>query len=45
MVEPENEGDPQVRNDLTFFHGVLYLEQDNKWVFESFKDSLQAKDF
>jgi len=30
---------------LTYFHGILYLEEGNKWVFESIKDPLQAKDF
>ena len=38
---------PPTRNDLTYLHGILYLEaheQGNKWVFESFKDSFQAKD-
>jgi len=26
-------------------HGVLYLESVGRWVFESFKDAFQAKDY
>ncbi len=48
-VEDED-ADPALapRNELTYLHGVLYLETHNgtnKWVFESFKDVFQSKDF
>jgi hypothetical protein len=40
----QNEDDEEaapVRNELTYLHGILYLEAGdtgNKWVFESYKD-------
>jgi hypothetical protein len=37
----DDEDAPPMRNDLTYLHGILYLEahdSGNKWVFESFKD-------
>jgi hypothetical protein len=43
----DDEEAPPTRNELTYVHGILYLEQHvggNKWVFESYKDSFQAKD-
>lgn len=43
----DDEEAPPTRNDLTYLHGILYLEeheQGNKWVFESLKDAFQAKD-
>lgn len=41
----EDEEAPPKRNELTYLHGILYLEAHdtgNKWVFESFKDCFQA---
>ena len=37
-----------IRNELTYLHGILYLEANetgNKWVFESVKSSFQSKDY
>ena len=43
---PNEEDDeaPPTRNDLTYLHGVLYLDE-SKWVFESYKHCFQAKDY
>jgi hypothetical protein len=44
----QNEDDEEavpVRNELTYLHGILYLEAHetgNKWVFESYKACFQA---
>lgn len=41
----DDEEAPPMRNELTYLHGILYLEANdtgNKWVFESFKDCFQA---
>ena len=45
IPDEENEDAPPFRNDLTYLHGVLYLESaagSNKWVFESYKHCFQA---
>jgi len=44
--EDENgEEKEPLRNEVTYVHGVLYLEaQTNKWVFESYKHCYQFKD-
>lgn len=44
-IPQEDEDQPPIRNDLTYLHGVLYLETSGRWVFESFKDAFQAKDY
>lgn len=47
-AEGDDEEAPPEWNALTFFHGVLYLEEQNgykKWVFESFKKAFQSKDY
>ena len=44
----DDEDAAPTRNDLTYVHGILYLESGeggNKWVFESLKHAYQAKDF
>jgi hypothetical protein len=43
----DDEEAPPVRNELTFFHGIIYLEEgdtpkNNKWIFESYKQCFQA---
>lgn len=45
-VEDDEEA-PPFRNEVTYVHGVLYLDSvsgSNKWVFESYKHAFQAKD-
>ena len=45
-VEDDEEA-PPFRNEVTYVHGVLYLDSlggSNKWVFESYKQCFQAKD-
>jgi len=44
-IPQDDEELPPTRNDLTYLHGVLYLESAGRWVFESFKDAFQAKDY
>ena len=47
-IPEEDEDKEPKRNDLTYVHGVLYLEEVQgikKWVFESYKQVFQAKDF
>ena len=48
IPDEENEDAPPFRNDLTYLHGVLYLESaagSNKWVFESYKHCFQATEY
>jgi pyruvate-formate lyase len=38
----DDEEAPQIRNEMTYIHGVLYLEENpngHKWVFESLKSA------
>mmetsp|Transcript_16170 Transcript_16170/g.27359 ORF Transcript_16170/g.27359 Transcript_16170/m.27359 type:complete len:330 (+) Transcript_16170:558-1547(+) len=51
VIPPTDEEDENAQgtlNALTYFHGILYLENKNgvnKWVFESYKHVFQAKDY
>ena len=48
IPDEENEDAPPFRNELTYLHGVLYLESaggSNKWVFESYKHCFQATEY
>ena len=43
----EDEEAEPIKNELTYIHGILYLEaceSGNKWVFESLKSAFQQKD-
>jgi hypothetical protein len=45
-AEDDEEAAP-FRNEVTYVHGVLYLDNlggSNRWVFESYKQAFQAKD-
>jgi hypothetical protein len=47
IPDEDDEKEP-LRNELTYLHGILYLEEVQgvkKWVFESYKQVFQAKDF
>lgn len=35
---------PPTRNPLTYVHGRLILESNNKWVFESYQNVFEEKD-
>lgn len=41
----EDEEAPPTMNPLSYLHGRLYLDEGNKWVFESIKQSFEHKDF
>lgn len=46
--EDEDDQSEPKRNELTYLHGVLYLEKKGsvtKWVFESYKDVFQMKQY
>jgi hypothetical protein len=43
--DEEDGGAPAKRNDLTYIHGRLWLDDNKKWVFESYKDCFQKKDY
>jgi hypothetical protein len=43
--EEEGENAQPKRNDLTYIHGRLFLDDNKKWVFESYKHSFQTKDY
>lgn len=48
IVNEEDEEAPAFRNEVTYVHGALYLDSQggtNRWVFESYKHSFQAKDY
>jgi hypothetical protein len=45
IPDEENEDAPPKRNSLSYIHGRLYLEKDGVWVFESFKNTFQQRDY
>lgn len=45
QLPAEDEDAPPVLNPLSYLHGRLYLDESNKWVFESIKQSFEQKDF
>lgn len=49
LIPAEDEEDaPPFRNSLTYIAGALFLDSSRSaptWIFESYKNILQAKDF
>lgn len=46
IPQEDDEEAPPFRNEVTYLHGVLYLDSlntSNKWVFESYKHCYEAK--
>ena len=44
-ADEDDENSQPRRNDLTYIHGRLYLDENKRWVFESYKHCFQTKDY
>ena len=44
MIPAADEDAPPKKNELTYLHGRLFLD-NGKWVFESFKHVFEKKDY
>lgn len=45
IQDEENEEAPPKRNSLTYVHGRLVLEDNGKWVFESYQHVYEEKKY
>jgi len=45
IIDEDNEEAPPKRNPLSYIHGRLFLEKNGVWVFESFKNTFQHRDY